>query len=119
MYNIEKSNSVLKHFGIMGMHWGSKRGSTNTTPGSADHNKKVSLNSKKLHEMSNDELKFLTQRATLEKQYKDIKKNQLHPAKKFINDFLTTQAKSALNQYASIYTKKLVDRLASRTISSS
>lgn len=118
MNDIEKNNSVLQHFGIMGMHWGSKRGST-STPGSADHNKKVSLNSKKIHEMSNDELKFLTQRATLEKQYKEIKKNQIHPAKKFINDFIAAQAKTALNQYASIYTKRLVDKLASRTISTS
>jgi hypothetical protein len=115
-------NNVLAHYGILGMHWGRKKSTTSTsTPTtnhntSADHDKKMELKNKKLHEMSNDELRTYTQRMALERQYKELSKVQVSAGKKFVTDLIANQAKSAVNQYASAYTKKIVEDLLKKTM---
>jgi len=71
----------LAHFGIPGMKWGrgkARRTSSKSKPKnkprivSDDHKKKVLLKGKKIHEMSNEQLRELTTRIQLEKQVRDL-----------------------------------------------
>ena len=55
----------LYHSGVIGMHWGKRTSSS-------DHSSANKLKKKKIHEMSNNELKELTNRLTLEKNYKSL-----------------------------------------------
>lgn len=112
--------NFLKHYGILGMHWGRKKGTNTTTivrtNASEDHNKQVTLRGKKLHELTNDELRAFTQRSALEKQFKELTKEKVSPGRKFVTDFVTAQAKQALTQYASAYNKKMVETLLKKTM---
>ena len=74
-----RNKNNLVHFGIPGMKWGKGRGSSTkskpkTKPRivSDDHKKKVLLKGKKIHEMSNEQLRELTTRVQLEKQVRDL-----------------------------------------------
>lgn len=77
------ANDVLAHYGVLGMKWGkhksrvssdkSKSAASETTRNiSTDHLAKEVIKKKHVSEMSNDELRFLTQRMQLEKQYSDL-----------------------------------------------
>jgi restriction endonuclease Mrr len=116
------NDNFLKHYGILGMHWGRRKSSGSAsgatvirTRNSEDHDKTVALKQKKLSELTNEELKTYTQRMNLEKQYKELSKADISPGKKFVKDFIGNQAKSALNQIATAQTKKLVDEILKKT----
>ena len=63
----------LKHYGVLGMRWGRRKSASSTTltNPSKDHVRKTQLKKKKISEMTNDELKEITNRLQLEKQYND------------------------------------------------
>lgn len=82
-----KCDAFLEHYGILGMHWGHHKSRTVSVP-SADHLKKMSLKKKKVSEMSNAELKALTERMQLERQYKDLSKSEISAGRKFATDIL-------------------------------
>lgn len=65
----------LKHYGVLGMHWGVRRGSSGSRggfrkPGSPEHERKIQLKGKRLKNMSNSEIKELTGRLQLESAYR-------------------------------------------------
>lgn len=60
----------LKHVGILGMKWG-KRKAEGSGP-SPDHLQARTLQKKKLAEMTNDEIKKVSNRIQLERTYKDL-----------------------------------------------
>ncbi len=60
----------LQHWGVLGMHWGVRRNRVDTS--SPEHREVKALRKKKVHELSNAELKKITTRLQLEKQLKDI-----------------------------------------------
>lgn len=68
----EKPVESLYHFGVVGMKWGRRRA---RTPGSEDHESSRVLKNKGVKNLSTKELKELTQRLQLEKQYKDLSPN--------------------------------------------
>lgn len=84
---MEQSNNYLEHHGILGMHWGHRNARSSSVP-SADHLKKTSLRKKKVSEMSNAELRAVTERMQLERQYKDLSKSDVSAGKKFATDIL-------------------------------
>ena len=110
----------LKHFGIAGMRWGIRRGPSRlaqrlsgkvTTVASrikglkgkskidtSSEDSKVAktLKKKKLSEMSNDELKKLTTRMQLERQYKDLSSKEISIGKKIAIDIGTTMLKDTM-----------------------
>lgn len=53
---------------------------------SEDHKKKITLKKKRTYEMSNAELKELTNRLQLEKQYKDLRPEQVNKGLKIVKD---------------------------------
>lgn len=75
----EKPVESLYHYGVLGMHWGRRKGSNNAKqrslsrkPGSEDYELSRELKKKGSKNLSNKELKDLTQRLQLEKQLKDL-----------------------------------------------
>lgn len=106
----------LYHYGILGMHWGRRKGPTEVIRlhTSEDHDKKMSLKGKKISEMTNDELRSYNQRATLEKQYKELSKADISRGRKLVNDIIgsmTKGARDAALNYASKETSRMVDEL--------
>jgi hypothetical protein len=101
----------LKHYGVLGMRWGRRKGETSTPsvpkrPPSADHLKKVELKKKRIHEMTNAELKTINERLQLERQYKDLSKATLNPGMKFVVDLFSSTTKSTANEYTKSLVKK-------------
>ena len=76
----------LKHFGILGMHWGKKKGKTILSP-HKDYSIADNIRKKDIREMSNEELKTLTSRVQLEKSYRDVSKKELSMGKQFMQNF--------------------------------
>lgn len=66
-------NNYLAHYGVLGMKWGVRRKSR--TP-SADSAKVKSIRKKKIHEMSNQDLRDANTRLQLESQYKQLTKKK-------------------------------------------
>jgi predicted transcriptional regulator len=117
----------LKHYGILGMHWGRKKGTTPSssnvtvvrTRNSEDHDKKTALKSKKLNEMSNDELRTYTQRMALEKQYKELSKNDRSIGKKIVDSIIDKAIKGATDTALNAVNKqaaKMVDEVLKKTM---
>ena len=81
------NNNYLEHHGILGMHWGHHKARTTSVP-SEDYLRKTRLKKMKVSEMSNSELRSLTERMQLEKQYKDLSKSEISAGRKFAQDIL-------------------------------
>lgn len=87
------TDKTLEHVGILGMKWGRRKASSKSSSPSSDHKVATSLKKKHLSEMSNDELKKLTTRMQLEKQYKDLSKTDISEGRKVVNEILTNVGK--------------------------
>jgi hypothetical protein len=84
----------LQHVGVLGMKWGVHRRNP-----SQDSTQATTLKKKHVSEMSNEELKTLTTRLQLEKQYKDLTKTEMSPGRKFANEMLSKIGKQLLSSY--------------------
>ena len=103
---ISKNDTVVKHFGIPGMHWGIRRargssGSRSSTgrrvsTRSPDHELMRSLRKKKVHELSNDEIRALAARVDLERKYKEITMTRGQKVRRAVGKMLTEAAKKHL-----------------------
>ena len=116
----ELDTDYLSHHGILGMHWGIKRGHTSSTSNqhsSEDYLKSKKLKTKKIDQMSNAELKTLTERMQLEKQYKDLKKSDISKGQKFVEDVLANAAKQTAATFVSKYMSKGVDAIINKITS--
>lgn len=87
---------TLKHHGVLGMHWGIRRKSR---PVSSEHVKASVLKRKSVSELSNEDIKFLTNRLQLEKQYKDLKKSNMSAGEKFVSETISNVGKQLLQTY--------------------
>lgn len=82
----------LSHYGVLGMKWGVRRTAAQLKRArqerknkrdsklSADEKRKRALKKKKPSEMSNEEVKFLTERLNLEKRYSELRKAPVRSA---------------------------------------
>lgn len=98
-----KPDDVLTHFGILGMKWGRRKGSSKITVAkkvSEDHDSAQKVKGKQAHELSNAELKKFAERKALEKQYKELTKKQVSAGRKFVTDLLITLAKEQATAFA-------------------
>ena len=88
-------NGELKHYGILGMRWGRRKGSDSDSGSSSQKPQK-----KKTSEMTNQELREKIERANLERQYKEISKNKSTDAgRKFVTEVLRESAKNTAVKY--------------------
>lgn len=94
-------STTLIHWGIPGMKWGVRRKNSggSSRPESEDHKTVKSLRSKKVSEMSNDELKKLTSRLQLEKQLKDLSASDVGIGQKFVQEVLSNAGKQLAAKY--------------------
>lgn len=90
----DDSEDGLKHYGVLGMRWGRRR-----TPSIESSVTKTLLKTKKLEELSNDELKAITTRLQLERQYKDLTKKNVSAGQKAVQAIVGKLAGEALNAY--------------------
>jgi len=91
---------TLKHYGILGMHWGkttggadggssgTKKQSTRTV--SDDHRIAESLKTKNVQEMTNAEIRTLATRLQLEAQYRNLRPDKKTRGKKRVDNILKT-----------------------------
>lgn len=100
----------IKHIGVLGMHWGIRKGgSSGGSPkppkASEDSSTTKQLKKKKVHQLSNSELKTVVTRLQLEKQYKDLTQNETGQGAKFIKGILSGPIGKTL---VSIILKKVI-----------
>ena len=77
-------SNEIKHFGVLGMQWGRRKGRVVTS--SVDHIRVASLKKKKLSQLSNDELKAFNTRRNLEKQYAALNPSAITKSKNLVKD---------------------------------
>jgi hypothetical protein len=94
-------DEFLAHYGVKGMKWGvRKKSSSPSSPGSDDHQNARRIQAKDVKDMSNQELKALTARLNLEKQYKDLTSGQKSEGRKMAEEVLKNTGKNLANEYA-------------------
>lgn len=72
LYHDDRADDVLAHFGIPGMHWGSRKSSGSRPKGSQDYLQSRELKKKGIKNLSTAELKTLNARRQQEAQYKSL-----------------------------------------------
>lgn len=104
----------LVHYGIKGMKWGVRKArvSGTTRPKrasqSADSKRAAKYEQRGIKSLSNDELKSLINRRQLEKQYRDIKKQDISKGQQVVERIITTGAASV---GAALITKYITKRI--------
>lgn len=94
---MSESEEFLAHYGVPGMKWGKhnkKSESTRVLNPSKDHIEAKSLKTKHVSEMNNDELRKLTARMQLEKQYRDLSPSTVSKGKKQVDAILSSADKA-------------------------
>lgn len=112
--------NYLNHYGILGMRWGfrkdrrtgriKKTGKAKTSyyeqkeinkygDKSEDFKRAQALKKKKPSELTNEELKVLTTRMQLDRQYKDLSKSEIASGNKFVQDIFKESAKDTAKGY--------------------
>ena len=116
----EKPINSLYHFGILGMRWGRRKGSTKTSAkkgdtDSEDAKRKDTILKKSIREMSDKDLKDITSRLQLEKQYRDLTKKEISPGRKFVTELITNAAKETAKTYVTKYMNKGMEELMKKS----
>lgn len=95
------ADEFLAHYGVPGMKWGKHKAKNakNAEPAkpllnSMDHTLSRQIKTKHVSEMTNDELRYLTQRMQLEKQYKDLTPSSVNKGKKYLDTFISSTDKA-------------------------
>ena len=111
----------LCHYGVLGMKWGIRKkrpkSSTSFKRNKKNQNKKKtdsSNNNKKktnIKKLSDSELQGKIRRLQLEKQYRDLKKDEVSAGKKLLGDILRTSGRTLGVQVANYVGGKAINKL--------
>lgn len=135
-----ETEEELSHFGVVGMKWGVRKGrggilsrfkkrrkkqedtkpddkqnAPKKKPGE-EHAEKLKLQRKKVSEMTNAELKLVNERMQLEKQYKQLSKEEVGKGKQFVIDVLTNSAKTTATSLTSKYMMEAVEKAITKGV---
>lgn len=103
----------LYHYGVKGMRWGVRRSKPQSgySSGTRKRSKKLSPDQKekqnrknalkKRRTMSDAELKKRIERLKLEKEFKNLTKEDISPGKSYVSDIMSSAGKKALTVVAS------------------
>jgi len=118
--------SELYHYGVLGMRWGVTTGGKSGSGSSGgkkqslrsrlsahyarskkqkygvsseDHKASRKIKRKRLHEMSNDELKLLTTRLQLERNYRSLTPSATRAGSQWVSDVISESGKQVAKQY--------------------
>lgn len=112
---MENVNYELYHHGVKGMRWGVRRKRSM----SEDAKRTATIKKKKIHEMSNNELRDANNRLQLESQYKQLTKKR-NVVKSAVTGFIKTAGTiSAVVAAAKTYEKfggKILDKIGNWVI---
>ena len=81
------TDDELMHYGKKGMKWGVRKGSSIKV--SKDSKEVARLKQKKLPELSNEQLRTINNRMTLEKSYKDLNISAVKQGQNYVKDVLS------------------------------
>jgi hypothetical protein len=90
------TSKSFKHWGVKGMHWGVRKAHRNA---SEDFTTARSIQGKSVDEMSNQELKTLTTRLQLEKQFRDLTRTEKSTGRKLVDEILLDVAKEPVKAF--------------------
>lgn len=103
----------LSHYGVPGMRWGVRRSGASSTssrikkgPPSEDFKRMQDMKKRGTKNLTTSELRELTGRMQLEKQYKDLSKAQVSKGKVFVQDTLKSTGKEVAKEALKNATKK-------------
>ena len=95
----------LSHYGVPGMRWGVRRSGVSSMPGktkkgppSEDYKRMLDMKKRGTKNLTTSELRELTGRIQLEKQYKDLSKAQVSKGKAFVQDTLKSTGKEVAKE---------------------
>jgi len=109
---------ILKHYGVLGMRWGRKKGDGSSSGKSSkkqdtrseDYKVVAGIKKKKISEMSNAELQTALSRLNAEKQYRELNKSRASRGKSLIESALSNAGKKALTTVATAVFVKALQR---------
>ena len=107
------TEDILKHYGVLGMKWGRRKGEQDSTPASQDHINAQTFRQKGIHSLSNDELRQLNQRTQLETDYARLNPSNFKKGKAVVSEILLAAAtvRTAYNYVNSPMGKAVRDKV--------
>lgn len=99
------NNDTLAHYGVLGMKWGKRKGSS----GSSIKSSKKSKKNPKASTLSDSELRQRINRLQMEKQYKQLTTKERSTSSKFVGDVVRESAKQTASSYVTKYMKSGVE----------
>jgi hypothetical protein len=106
-----KAAIAIKHFGTKGMRWGVRTKGKRSSSSESKTSRKLSK--KKAFELTNDELKTVNARLSLEKQFSQLNPSATAKASKAVAGVLGNIAKQTITEvgtkYATKYAKKILE----------
>ena len=105
----ERAQQAVAHYGVKGMRWGVRKKRSR----SSESSEASSLRKKKGFQLTNEELKRVNARLSLEQSYSQLTPNSLSKAKKVVVALAGTlaaiKAVASVVSPAAIYAKKILD----------
>lgn len=109
----------LCHYGVLGMKWGRRKNrqkSSNTSVKRRNNNRKETSKvnkapkKKRVKDLSNEELQNKIRRLQMEKQYRDLKRDEVSAGKKLVGEILKTSGKTLGVQVANYLGGKAINK---------
>lgn len=94
-------NTYVKHYGVLGMHWGVRKSAGGVTVGkkaqkSKEYEESRQLKKKKSSELTNEEMQKLTKRLKLEQEYKNLNPSIIDKGKKYYEKSMIKKVRDIL-----------------------